>query len=311
MAFNTLGFFFIFGSFRPGRVWIFVLSVAGKTSSAWPEPVIHVYDSRYLGNMKDALFEIHTFQTVWRANGWRVRVLTEKDAQKHKDFEVLNKSFYDLPTTNARNYEAACFLRHLALAAVGGGWAADIDVVPIALPASIAFNLPNHGKFSIYCGFVPCLISGTAEEYLRVSHLLANLPWREHKKNRFTVKGKDHVSDMHGLSFLAQLNPPEVLTFSLSVEEPVLLGNVNNIIDCSPASWSSFNASHTNPLVVHNSHFSMHGCREKNLSHSWFMGLNSSQACKSRTLLMLLVSAHIQSVCTEQKIVYKPEASLD
>lgn len=100
---------------------------------------------------------------------------------------------------NKADYEVACFIRHLAMANVGGGWMADYDVVPLALPACAAPS--NDGLFTTHEGHVPSLVSATASEYLRVSRLFGTVPWASHPE-LFTVNGRPHVSDMHALKFL-------------------------------------------------------------------------------------------------------------
>ena len=82
-----------------------------------------------------------------------------------------------MPQINAKEYEVACFVRHLAMAAIGGGWMSDYDVVPLALPACAP--LSNGGAFTTHQGFVPSLVSASAEEYLRVTRLMAVTPWKE------------------------------------------------------------------------------------------------------------------------------------
>eukprot|EP00808_Paulinella_micropora_P020591 g32253.t1 len=215
-------------------------------------PVIHLYDSRHP-----------------TPDSKRKEILTGKDAQQHKDFEVL-------PTVNPREYEIACFLRHLAMAA-----------------RSLSFCPTEETSRS--CGFIPCLISGTAEEYLRVSHLLANLPWREHKGSQFSYNGKDHVSDMLGFRFLSELKPPALLTFHFHTFPFAL---INGSLDCRPRMWrSEFNISvHTSYLIVqHSTDFMQSRCINE-LSKDFFM-------CSSRSLLMLIVSNYIELICSTEKSI--------
>jgi len=100
---------------------------------------------------------------------------------------------------NNREYEFACFIRHLAMANVGGGWFSDYDVVPLELPACAAPS--NGGAFTTHEGFVPALVSASAAEYLRVTQLLGSIPWSHHPKI-FSNDGKPHVSDMLALQHL-------------------------------------------------------------------------------------------------------------
>jgi hypothetical protein len=85
------------------------------------------------------------------------------------------------------------------MANVGGGWMADYDVVPLALPACA--ELSNGGAFTTHEGFTPALVSASANEYLRVSRLFGTIPWKEHSDG-FQFQNKPHVSDMLALRYL-------------------------------------------------------------------------------------------------------------
>ena len=84
------------------------------------------------------------------------------------------------------------------MANIGGGWIADYDVAPLALPACAA--PANGGAFTTYEGFIPSLVSATASEYLRVSRLFGSIPWAEHPRT-FSDGNRPHVSDMSALMF--------------------------------------------------------------------------------------------------------------
>lgn len=53
------------------------------------------------------------------------------------------------------------------MAAAGGGWMTDYDTLPLVMPACA--TLPNQGRFTVYeSGYIPSLMSGSAEEWTRV-----------------------------------------------------------------------------------------------------------------------------------------------
>jgi hypothetical protein len=48
------------------------------------------------------------------------------------------------------------------------------------------------------------MVSGSADEYTRVAHLLGNVPWSDSKYSKeFTTNGRPHVSDMVALQFIS------------------------------------------------------------------------------------------------------------
>ena len=74
--------------------------------------------------------QIDIWKNAWRSRGWKPVVLNLDDARRHKDFEKYNEAFKKLPTVNPKQYELNCFLRWLALDAVGGGFMTDYDMLP-------------------------------------------------------------------------------------------------------------------------------------------------------------------------------------
>lgn len=65
--------------------------------------------------------------------------------------------------TNSFNY--MCYIRYIAMSAVGGGWMSDYDVLPLRF----YFNgLPNNGAFTVYETSVPSLVSGNESEWERL-----------------------------------------------------------------------------------------------------------------------------------------------
>ncbi|PIK43061.1 hypothetical protein BSL78_20090 [Apostichopus japonicus] len=91
---------------------------------------------------------LKAWKSAWSDAGWRPRVISEDDARKHPEYVSLRTRFERLPTINVKEYEMSCFMRHVAMAAVGGGWMSDYDVLPYHLPKC---TKPfNHGEFTAY-----------------------------------------------------------------------------------------------------------------------------------------------------------------
>ncbi|XP_071853039.1 uncharacterized protein [Apostichopus japonicus] len=141
---------------------------------------------------KDKENTLETWNNAWSSAGWTPRIINEDDAKRHPSYQALREKFATFPTRGNAEYEIACFLRYLAMAAVGGGWMSDFDVLPINFPAST--ERCHNGALTVYQRFVPALVSGNASEYTRVATLMADISWESLPE--FTVKGSPHVSDM-------------------------------------------------------------------------------------------------------------------
>jgi hypothetical protein len=136
-----------------------------------------------------------------------------------------------LPTVNPKKFEVTCFMRHVAMAAIGGGWLTDYDVIPVYMPRCLA--LPNNGRFTTHEKFVPSMVSGTADEYQRVARLLGNVPWRNSKYSKFfTNSGRPHVSDMVALQFIGAAREISVADRGCGVISPKLLFENKKCLTC-------------------------------------------------------------------------------
>ncbi len=90
-----------------------------------------------------------------------------------------------------------CFLRWLAVAAVGGGFAVDYDTFPLDF---VMTTLPNGGKLTVHensrAGGVPSLVSANAGEYTAFAWALA--------MNLGAHKTEAHWSDMKAMQDMYQ-----------------------------------------------------------------------------------------------------------
>ncbi|KAJ8047775.1 hypothetical protein HOLleu_06863 [Holothuria leucospilota] len=168
---------------------------------------IHTYYQPAFDQPKKGMENQHVlrvWEKAWVAAGWRTRVVNETDAKRHPDFEELKEKFQTLPTINPDRYTLGNFLRHVAMAAVGGGWMSDYDMLPLNFPPCL--KIPFNGSYTVWSGYVPALVSANANDYTRVAHLMADvgLQWRARPK--FFVKSGwgEQVSDMRTLSVLVK-----------------------------------------------------------------------------------------------------------
>ena len=87
----------------------------------------------------------------WEAAGFDTRVLKLADAMRHPDYDAMRTNLSVLGSAGILGsnieYDSYCFLRYLAMGAVGGGWMSDYDALPLVIPPSLMHN-PNDGIFT-------------------------------------------------------------------------------------------------------------------------------------------------------------------
>jgi hypothetical protein len=140
-------------------------------------------------NHADADEIVQLWRTSWERQGWQAKVLTRDAVLAHPLYEPLLAKVQTMPTVNSRDYEVACYLRWLAMVAVGGGLMVDIDVVnvgqpPCALPEGLCCWEDDR---------CPCCVSGSAEDFTAVVQWF--LDWDGHPQDQ--LDGRPHTSDMY------------------------------------------------------------------------------------------------------------------
>jgi len=163
------------------------------TNSPSVKPIIHTFfHSR--SPIEDAVLEL--WKEEWTAAGFEPVVLTLEDAKRHPDFEEVEKKM--IPLHGKTGYDSLCFYRWLAMAASGGGWMSDHDTFPVVFPVDQGLELPNGGTFTSFQGHIPALMSGSEDEWNRVSKLLIDAIPR--------IEEGGVQSDMYALAVLRQEN---------------------------------------------------------------------------------------------------------
>lgn len=145
-------------------------SISNKRMSKYASyngrPLMHTfYEKLSIG--EDDLLEV--WKEEWAKAGFDHRVLTLEDAKKHPYYEEMEKILIPI---FGNGYDSMCFYRWLAMAAAGGGWMSDYDTFPTNFPKVEGYNLPNGGQFTSFQDHIPCLLSGSEDEWTRVSRLL-------------------------------------------------------------------------------------------------------------------------------------------
>ncbi len=137
----------------------------------------------------------------WASRGWNPVVLGEHHAQAHPLYGLFKNAVSKFPTINVPEYEMACYLRWLAVAALGGGFMSDYDVVNYSFNAS-----PVPAEMKIYEvhpeleAVTPSVVAGTPAGYERVCAAFCAV---KPEDIGYFIDEKAHSSDMIVLQHLA------------------------------------------------------------------------------------------------------------
>lgn len=132
-------------------------------------PKMHTYFTEVSKNSIPDKILLEAWKASWRDAGWDPVVLGPSDAERHPFYQKFITAFNQAPK-EVRQYDRACYLRWLAMGVVGGGWMSDFDTFPLYMEPTE--GLPNDGKFTSYSRHVPNLVSGSQQEWNRMSQLI-------------------------------------------------------------------------------------------------------------------------------------------
>ncbi len=122
------------------------------------------------------------------------KVFSLDDATHHPQYEIMTEY---LGTKGLSKYDQFCFHRWLAMDLNGeGGWLCDYDTFPLNVQVEDGVTLPNAGKFTSFEAHVPSLLSGSPEEWRKLTQALLN------ESKRYI--GEKKLSDMWVLSQLIE-----------------------------------------------------------------------------------------------------------
>jgi hypothetical protein len=145
-------------------------------SSQNTERTMHTFFEPIHPETTEDVLQMGAWSEVWGRAGWHTRMLTVSDARLHPLFDVVDQRLNKLLAAGAmgRNngaYEKMCYLRYLAIAASGGGWMCDYDVIPLG---GFVAGEPLPANFTSYNAHVPDLMVGTADQWTELLlHMLA------------------------------------------------------------------------------------------------------------------------------------------
>jgi hypothetical protein len=108
---------------------------------------------------------LQLWKQTWSDVGFEPIVLSLNDAKSHPMYLPLH---YAMDHTWLDGYNKMCIWRWVAMSNVGGGWMSDYDVFPLRYFET--HPLPHNGSLTVHDRFIPDLVSGSAEEWIRVAH---------------------------------------------------------------------------------------------------------------------------------------------
>jgi len=126
--------------------------------------------------------ELKLWQLSWKQAGWDAKVVTFNDALKHPNFDVFERALGEIMPFGRRP-EKMGYYRFLAMAVTGGGFLADVDVLPLWHLSPSQRETLTEDKFTVRCGstkIAPCLMSGSGDEWNRISIELLSSIQRNH-----------------------------------------------------------------------------------------------------------------------------------
>lgn len=135
--------------------------------------------------------QIECWKRTWIVRGFTPKILNEAIARQHPKYAEVTAKIAKFPTTNNKTYEAACYLRWLALAVVGGGLLSDYDVVNSHFTKDKLEGVQDVTVFydAARCPCVSFMTVKGVDDL--VSYLL-----EANDKDFVQVGGKSHCSDM-------------------------------------------------------------------------------------------------------------------
>jgi hypothetical protein len=117
---------------------------------------------------REELALIDLWKRSWQAQGWEPTVLGYESLTFDDELNELVRRFKKLPSINRYNLDYWCYLRWVAVAQQGGGVMSDYDVI------NYSFQPREVGPLTTYDRYVPCLVSGSREEFMRAVGWFAN-----------------------------------------------------------------------------------------------------------------------------------------
>ena len=251
-----------------------------------PRPVVNN------GRLQDEDAQIlAVWKHAWSAAGWNPRVLNLDHAKLHPDYEAAENDIKTkVPMHPDDEYNQLCYLRHFAVAAVGGGWMSDYDTVPVGTELTAdkhGVNLPNGGRFTSFDAPASALIVGSAEEWDRIAKRLV-------EEGINAKNDKDSLFPYSNPKFAGWFLFSDMQSFKkiLGLGEVISLDGEHHIKGIHPSHIESLDKG-TTVCDLTKKWWAIH------FAHNAFglYGHGELHKCKCRALVMAATLQHISDTC--------------
>jgi len=132
-------------------------------------PEVYTFHEPVAGKREaDEVALIELWARSWRQHGWEPKVLSQSAIPDSPSNRKLISKLRKLPSRNKPGLDLWCYMRWLAVAEQGGGFMSDYDVI------NYGFEPRQAGKLTIYQRWVPSMVGGTRDEFLRAVRWFSN-----------------------------------------------------------------------------------------------------------------------------------------
>ncbi|KAL3783293.1 hypothetical protein HJC23_007962 [Cyclotella cryptica] len=231
---------------------------------------------------------LHAWEEAWQANGWKTKILTEKDARKHPEFEVMRDK---LLKVGVSEYNQRCFWRWLAMAAnedENGGWMSDYDFFPLTLTGDLGLELAKRPGFKSWAAHVPTLIHADKQGWNQLASLMIDTVSEDF--------GLEKITDMFVLKLLHDYLTEDEMgvtlwrnNYSYGFPYSAKYGEDGPQIDCELA----------NKLGAHLSHYAVGELAEEKKNYPVIEGMQKGEGVQRRAEAALIMLKDYRKKCAK------------
>jgi len=231
---------------------------------------------------------LHAWEEAWQANGWKTKILTEKDARNHPEFEAMRDK---LLKVGVSEYNQRCFWRWLAMAVnedENGGWMSDYDFFPLTLTGDLGLELAKRPGFKSWAAHVPTLIHADRQGWNQLASLMIDAVSEDF--------GLEKITDMFVLKLLHDYLTEDEMgvtlwrnNYSYGFPYSAKYGEEGPQIDCELA----------NKLGAHLSHYAVGELAEEKKNYPMIEGMQKGEGVQRRAEAALIMMKDYREKCAK------------